>query len=157
MSYNNKNNEVILSDIKNDPIDIENCYQQLLNLFRDNGVDRIQQLVEDSITDQDLLFQILDQALGVLNDSGHREKFKKYFSTFKQNMGTISSEGTADPYEIPIKEFGQISTIMQRLEIDNSQKRDPRPRASADPRRMTGYWQDLLWRGSRPRTSRRPT
>ncbi len=124
MSDNNKSNEVILTDIKNDPCDIESCYQQLLNLFRENGVERIQQLVEDSITDQDLLFQILDQALGVLNDIQQREKFKKYFKTFKQNMNTISSEGAADPYETPIKEFSQISTIMQRLEIDNSQRQD---------------------------------
>ncbi len=124
MSDNNKRNEVILTDIKNDPCDIESCYQQLLNLFRENGVDRIQQLVEDSITDQDLLFQILDQALGVLNDIQQREKFKKYFKIFKQNMNTISPEGAASPYSTPIKEFSQISTIMQRLEIDNSQRQD---------------------------------
>jgi len=124
MSNNKKSNDVNLTDTKYNPSDIESCYQQLLNLFRENGVDRIQQLVEDSITDQDLLFQILDQALGVLNDIQQREKFKKYFKTFKQYMNTISPEGAADPYETPIEEFSQISTIMQRLEIDNSQRQD---------------------------------
>jgi hypothetical protein len=121
MSDNRKGNGGNLTDIAYNPCDIESCYQQLLNLFRENGVDRIQQLVEDSITDQDLLFQILDQALGVLTDIGQREKFKKYFKTFKQSMNAISPEEAANPYETPLKEFGQISTIMQRMEIDNSE------------------------------------
>jgi hypothetical protein len=124
MSNNNKSNDVNLTDTKYRPCDIESCYQQLLNLFRENGVDRIQQLVEDSITDQDLLFQILDQALGVLTDIGQREKFKKYFKTFKQRMNAISPEVAANHYETPIKEFDQISTIMQRMEIDNSESQD---------------------------------
>ena len=124
MSDNNKDNDGNLTDITYNPCDIESCYQQLLDLFRENGVDRIQQLVEDSITDQDLLFHILDQALGVLNDIRQREKFKKYFKNFMQRMNTISPEQAANPYGTAIKEFGQISTIVRRMEIDYSKRQD---------------------------------
>ena len=124
MSENKKGNDGHPSGITNNPCDIESCYQQLLNLFRENGVDKIQQLVEDSIADQDVLFQILDQALGVLNDSGQREKFKEYFKSFKQSINANSPEDRANPYETPIKEFGQISTIMQRMETDYAEQQD---------------------------------
>ena len=110
------------TDITSNTRDIEGCYQQLLNLFLENGVDRIQQLVEDSITDQEVLFKILDQALGVLNDIGQREKFKAYYRSFQDSMNTISPKEAADPYTTPVKEFGQISTIMQRMEIDYSER-----------------------------------
>ena len=124
MSDKNKDIDGNLTDTTNNPCDIERCYQQLLNLFRENGVDGIQQLVEDSGTDQDLLFHILDQALGVLNDIAQREKFKKYFESFKQCMNLNSFQDTVNHYETPMREFGQISTIMRRMELDKSQRQN---------------------------------
>jgi type I restriction enzyme R subunit len=124
MADNIKGKHVNRTDITTNARYIESCYQKLLNFFRENGVDRIQQLVEDSITDQDALFDILDQALGVLNGTGQREKFKKYYQNFQQSINTISSKDGADPYEVPVKEFGQISTIMQRMEVDCSERPD---------------------------------
>jgi hypothetical protein len=124
MSSKNKDIDGNLADTPNNPGDIESCYQQLLNLFRENGVDGIQQLVEDRGTDQDLLFHILDQALGVLNDIAQREKFKKYFESFKQSMNSTSPQKAVNHYETPMREFGQISTIMQRMELDNLQRQN---------------------------------
>jgi hypothetical protein len=100
--------------------DLESCYQQLLNLFRKNGAAKIQELVEERISDKNLVIPILGKALEVLNDIQNREKFNEFFKNFKKSIQSILPEDQVNLYRTSVKNFGKILTIVKKCEKDRS-------------------------------------
>lgn len=67
--------------------DIDGCYQQLLEFFRDNGVDRIQELAEQTLTDNEYLGRGMARPRATVTAKVIESFFKAYL---------LQSAGTRD-------------------------------------------------------------
>jgi len=87
---------------------LENRYQRLLNLFRENGVGDIQDFVEQTNADANKSHQILEASIEIMEDIKLRATFEVYFKNFMQSLDIILPKSSAIPYKIPVKRFGYI-------------------------------------------------
>ena len=105
-----------LKNKANELNELEKCYQQLLNHFRRNRIDRIQKFVEGKITDKDLFRHILDQAANLILDIQHREKFEGYLKKYRRNLKRVMPDAAAEPYKTPLKTFSQMLKMVRKFE-----------------------------------------
>jgi hypothetical protein len=111
-----KKNERKLKNNTNEFHDLETCYQQLLDHFRGNRVENIQEFAEGKITDRDLFLHILDQAVNLILDIQHREKFEGYLKKYRRYLKRAMPDAEAESYEKPLKTFSHLLTTVRKLE-----------------------------------------
>ena len=87
---------------------LEGRYRRLLNLFKDNGVKKIDDFVEQRIHDPQEEFQVLEQAVEKMEDIKLRSDFEVYLKKFMQSMDIVLPGAAANPYKVPVKRFGYI-------------------------------------------------
>ena len=97
-----------LKDITAELPVLEDRYRRLLNLFKDNGVNRIEDFVKQQIHDQQEEFQVLEQAVEKMEDIKLRSDFEVYLKKFMQSMDIVLPGPAANPYKVPVKRFGYI-------------------------------------------------
>jgi type I restriction enzyme R subunit len=97
-----------LKDITEELPVLESRYQRLLNLFRENGVNDIQDFVEQTNADANKSHQILEASIEIMEDIKLRATFEVYFKNFMQSLDIILPKSSAIPYKIPVKRFGYI-------------------------------------------------
>ena len=85
---------------------LESRYRRLLNLFVDNGVARIEDFVQQRIHDAPAEYQILEQAVEIMEDIKLRANFEVYLKKFLQSLDIVLPNAAANPYKIPVKRFG---------------------------------------------------
>ena len=95
---------------------LENCYQQLLNLFRENGVDKIQDVLEQTIVDKTQILYTFDQAVNLLEDIQFRQDFENHLKDFRRALKTVSSPSTAKQYKALAGRFGKILKALKMRE-----------------------------------------
>jgi len=103
-----KDLEGTLKDISDEVPILEERYRRLVNLFKDSGVDRIEDFVRQRIGDSAEEFQVLEQAVELMEDLKRREDFEVYLKKFMQSMDIILPQAAANPYKVPCKRFGYI-------------------------------------------------
>jgi len=87
---------------------LESRYRRLVNHFKDAGVLKIQNFVEQRIKDMSEQFQILESAIEKMEDIKLRANFEVYLKKFMQSMDIILPNAAANPYKIPLKRFGYL-------------------------------------------------
>lgn len=97
-----------LQDITAELPTLEGRYNRLLNLFKDNGIVRIEEFVRQQIQDTQEEFQVLEQAIEKLEDIKLRSNFEVYLKKFMQSMDIVLPHEAANPYKVPLKRFGYI-------------------------------------------------
>jgi hypothetical protein len=105
-----------LKNNANELNELENCYQQLLNHFRGNRIEKIQEFAEGEITDKDLFWHILDQAANLILDIQHREKFENRLRKYRRFLKRVMPDSAAEPYKKPLKTFSHILTMVRKFE-----------------------------------------
>ena len=97
-----------MQDITAELPTLESRYNRLLNLFKDNGIVRIEEFVRQQIQDTEEEFQVLEQAIEKLEDIKLRSNFEVYLKKFMQSMDIVLPHEEANPYKVPLKRFGYI-------------------------------------------------
>jgi type I restriction enzyme R subunit len=109
-----------LKDITVELPTLEGRYRRLLNLFKDNGVKKIEDFVEQRIDDPQEEFQILEQAVEKMEDIKLRANFEVYLKKFMQSMDIVLPNAAANPYKIPVKRFGYLLVKVKERYKDDS-------------------------------------
>lgn len=115
-----KDIEDSLQDISVELPVLEARYRRLLNLFKDNGVAKIEEFVEQKIVDAKEEFQVLEQAVEKMEDIKLRANFEVYLKKFMQSMDIVLPNAAANPYKIPVKRFGYILVKVKERYKDDS-------------------------------------
>ena len=115
-----KDIEASLKDLTVELPVLESRYQRLLNLFKENKVEQIQEFVEQKISDPDATFNILEQAIEAMEDIRQRSNFEVYLKKFMQSMDIVLPNAAANRYKIPVKRFGYILAKVKERYKDDS-------------------------------------
>jgi len=103
-----KDIEESLQDISVELPVLESRYRRLINLFKDAGVARIEDFVEQRISETTEEFDVLEAAIEKMEDIKLRANFEVYLKKFMQSMDIILPNAAANPFKIPVKRFGYI-------------------------------------------------
>lgn len=99
---------------------LESRYQRLIQLFMDNGVNEIEGFVNQTITDPQETYDILELAIEKMEEVKLRATFEVYFKKFLQSMDIVLPHSAANRYKIPVKRFGYLlSKVKQRYKDDS--------------------------------------
>ncbi|WP_432737405.1 type I restriction endonuclease subunit R [Maridesulfovibrio sp. FT414] len=112
--------QMSMLDINSEVPTLESRYRRLLFLFSSNGVDEIEDFVQQRIDDPELEYNIVEDAIGILENIKRRADFEVYFKKFLQSMDIILPDPSATPYKIPVKRFGYILAKTKQRYKDNS-------------------------------------
>ena len=121
--YGSDDQEDIQDTLKDISVEIpvlESRYHRLLNLFSTNGVTDIQSFVEQTLTDSDPSYQILEKAIEIMEDIKLRATFEVYLNNFLQSMDIVLPNAAATPYKIPAKRLGYIMAKVRERYKDES-------------------------------------
>ena len=83
-------------------------YNNLVKLFKDQGVQRIEDYVNYRVTDESERMRILDQCLDCLENIKTRADFNVKFRLFLESMDLLLSKPIGKDYIPPMKAFGHI-------------------------------------------------
>ena len=95
-------------------------YEQLLRLFRERGVGRIEDYVNYRVKDTTGQLEVLEECLNVLEDVRTRADFAVKFKLFLKSMDILLSKPASRPYVPPMKAFGHIHNRAQSRFRDDS-------------------------------------
>lgn len=98
----------VLTDVLTELPILKNRYEQLIALFKEKHVDKIEDYVNHKIEKVDEQLQILEECLNVLEDIKVRADFHVKFKLFLRSMDILLSKPAAREYIPPLKAFGHI-------------------------------------------------
>lgn len=113
----------VLASFKNITTEIpilDQRYKRLVQLFKDEGVSKIEDYVQQKINDPKLTYAILEQCIEIAEDIKFRADFEVYFKNFVESMDIVLPLAAADPYKIPSKQFAFILFRIKQRYKDNT-------------------------------------
>ncbi len=110
----------VLSDITTELPILKYRYQQLIDLFKDNEVDKIEEYANYKITSISDQLSILEHCLNVLEDPIIRADFAVKFKLFLKSADVLLSKPAGRPYIPAVKVFGHIHARAQSRFRDDS-------------------------------------
>jgi len=115
-----KDIEGSLEDITVELPVLESRYRRLLHLFSANGVTKIEDFVEQKIGNTTEEFDVLEQAIDLMEDIKFRADFEVYLKKFMQSMDIVLPNAEANKYRVPVKRFGYILVKVKERYKDDS-------------------------------------
>jgi type I restriction enzyme R subunit len=112
--------ENTMSDITSELPVLEARYRRLLNLFKENGVARIEEFVQQRIANTTQEMGVLETAVQFMEDLAQRANFEVMLKKFLQSMDIILPNSEAFPYRIPAKRFGFLLVKIKERYKDDS-------------------------------------
>ncbi len=100
--------DVSLQSIDEEIPRLESRYNRLIQLFQNAGVKKIEDFVQQNISDSKDEFQVLESAIAKMEDIRQRANFEVYLKTFYQSMDIILPKPAAHKYKIPARRFGYL-------------------------------------------------
>lgn len=112
--------DLILLDLSVERPKLKMRYENLVKLFKDHGVQRIEDYVNYRVTDESERIRILDQCLDCLEDIKTRADFNVKFRLFLESMDLLLSKPVGKDHIPPMKAFGHIhAKAMYRFRDDS--------------------------------------
>lgn len=99
---------------------LESRYRALNQLFEKGGIEQIEGLVEQKLSEQAQRDKLTEQAVMLLEDIKNRNSFNVYFKKFCQSMDMIMPNKLADRYKIPMYQYAYIQAIARERFKDDS-------------------------------------
>jgi type I restriction enzyme R subunit len=99
---------------------LEARYRRLVNLFTGLGVAEIEGFAQQTITNPEHTYNVLEQAVEAMADLKQRANFEVYLKKFMQSMDIILPNAAANPYKIPVKRFGYVLVKVKDRYKDDS-------------------------------------
>lgn len=99
---------------------LENRYVRLVQLFQERGVNRIEDVVQQTVDDPDTQYNTVEAAIACLEDIRLRADFEVYLKNFLESMDIILPDPIAAPYRVPARQFGYILARTKQRYKDDS-------------------------------------
>lgn len=99
---------------------LESRYRRLIQLFEDNKIDQIENLVRQQGLDDAQRYQVLESAVQILEDVRTRDSFNVYLKKFMESMDIVLPNALAQPYKIPMYQFAHIQAKAKERYKDGS-------------------------------------
>lgn len=109
-----------MKDVRTEIPILEDRYRRLLNLFKDKGIQRIEDFVQQNIPNPVEEYGVLEDCVVLMADFRLRATFEVYLAKFLQSMDVILPDAAANPYKIPAKRFGYIFMRVRERYKDDS-------------------------------------
>ncbi|WP_020601780.1 type I restriction endonuclease subunit R [Spirosoma spitsbergense] len=94
---------------------LEQRYNRLIQLFREQGIDQIDKYVQQVITDPTVRAALLERCVELAEDVKFRADFEVYYKRFTESMDIVLPHAAANTYKIPAQQFAHLLfTIRQR-------------------------------------------
>lgn len=101
----------VLASFKNITSEIpilDQRYKRLVQLFKEEGVEKIEDYVHQKIKDPKQTYDILERCIEIAADTKFRADFEVYFKNFMESMDIVLPLPATEPYKIPSKQFAYI-------------------------------------------------
>ena len=101
----------VLASFKNITTEIpilDQRYKRLVQLFKEEGVEKIEDFVNQKIKNPKDTYAILERCVEIAADTKFRADFEVYFKNFMESMDIVLPLAAAEPYKIPSKQFAFI-------------------------------------------------
>ncbi|WMJ74109.1 HsdR family type I site-specific deoxyribonuclease [Cytophagaceae bacterium ABcell3] len=121
--YSSDDLEDILDSFKRTDTEIpilEQRFNRLIQLFKEKGVKRIKDYVEQATEDTAERQDILEACIELAADVKFRADFDVFFKSFMESMNIVLPNAAANPFKIPAKQFGYILLKIRNRYKDNS-------------------------------------
>jgi type I restriction enzyme R subunit len=110
----------VLTDVNTELPLLKYRYEQLVNLFKDHKVEKIEDYVNYRIKNASDQLPVLENCLDVLEDIKTRIDFAMKFKLFLRSMDVLCSKPAGQAYIPPLKAFGHIHARAQSRFRDDS-------------------------------------
>jgi type I restriction enzyme R subunit len=120
--YSGEDLEDMLDSLRNIDSEVpvlESRYQRLLQLFQDEGIHQIEELVNQRLNKEDH-YQVQLQAIDVLEGVRQRDSFNVYLKKFLQSMDIIMPNPLASPFKLPMYQFVHLQAKAKERYKDDS-------------------------------------
>lgn len=87
---------------------LEARYNRLLQLFSDNGIDKIEDFVEQKMDDKKKEFELAETCIDLAKEIRFRAQFDTYLKAFFDSLDLLFNMEQAKKYYIPAKRFGYL-------------------------------------------------
>jgi type I restriction enzyme R subunit len=121
--YSGKDQQDILDTFKSVESEmpvLESRYNQLVQLFVDQGVVQIEKLVKQQLNTDAQRYEATEAAIEVLEDIKTRDSFNVYLKKFMQSMDIILPNKLAEPFKIPMYQFTHLQAKAKERYKDDS-------------------------------------
>lgn len=101
----------VLASFKNITTEIpilDQRYKRLIQLFKEEGVEHIEDYVNQKIKNPKESYAIIELCIDKAADTKFRADFEVYFKNFMESMDIVLPLAAAEPYKIPSKQFAFI-------------------------------------------------
>lgn len=109
-----------LKDIDSEIPVLESRYRRLIQLFTDCKVYQIEDFVNQRNLDDTQRYQVLEAAVGILEDIKTRDSFTVYLKKFMESMDIVLPNAMAQSYKIPMYQFSHIQAKAKERYKDGS-------------------------------------
>jgi len=110
----------VFTDVSTELPTLKYRYEQLLKIFQDNKISKIEDYVKYKLRNVSEQMDVLDKCLDALEDIKARADFNVKFKLFLKSMDILLSKPVARPYIPPLKAFGHIHKRAQSRFRDDS-------------------------------------
>lgn len=121
--YSGKDQKDILDTFKSVESEmpvLQSRYRQLIQLFENKSVDKIEALVSQKLTTDIERYKITEAAIQALEDIKTRDSFNVYLKKFLQSMDIILPNKLAEPFKIPMYQFSHLQAKARERYKDDS-------------------------------------
>ena len=101
----------VLASFKNITTEIpilDQRYKRLVQLFKEEGVEKIEDYVNQKIKAPKDSYAIIERCVEIAAETKFRADFEVYFKNFMESMDIVLPLAAAEPYKIPSKQFAFI-------------------------------------------------
>jgi type I restriction enzyme R subunit len=121
--YSGKDQKDILDTFKSVESEmpvLQSRYRQLIQLFENKNIDKIEALVSQKLTSDIERYKITEAAIQALEDIKTRDSFNVYLKKFLQSMDIILPNKLAEPFKIPMYQFSHLQAKARERYKDDS-------------------------------------
>ena len=121
--YSGKDQKDILNTFKSVESEmpvLQSRYRQLIQLFENKGVDKIEALVSQKLKSDLDRYKITESAIQTLEDIKTRDSFNVYLKKFLQSMDIVLPNKLAEPFKISMYQFSHLQAKARERYKDDS-------------------------------------
>ncbi len=109
-----------LKSIQNEIPILEERYNRLIQLFEKEGIERIDDWVNQNIEDESEEYLLMEDIIEKLENLKLRADFEVYFSKFILSLDIVLPNKAASRYKVPAKRFGHLLFIARQRYQDRT-------------------------------------
>lgn len=110
----------VIDDINSEKPILRDRFNRLIVLFRNKGIDKIEDYVTYKISDPKEQYDILSRCVEVCEDVKTRAEFEVYYKRYLSSLDILMNEDIDQKYTLAMRAFGHIQARIRHMYKDDS-------------------------------------